>query len=143
MTMMPRTLRSISVAGFIATLLVAPVALADLAPIGPEPCTLDKVANGRDCVECKGAYHGDIDFCVREQEGQHRTLECKTRGASVWTEIWCGEAPADTSAGTTGEVSPSAKSGTGKSGCSAGMGMSGIAALVGAAGLLLQRRRRD
>lgn len=65
-------------------------ALADIPP-GPdyvESCTLDKQVDSDTCESC-GAFHGDPTACQKRFEAKGWVHRCQTRGASVWTEIWC------------------------------------------------------
>jgi MYXO-CTERM domain-containing protein len=90
-------------AGLAMTLLLAGPAAAD---VPPEPGYIEKctVANyakkGIDCQSC-GAWHGDRDACVNTLGKKGYEKKCQTRGASTWSEIWCGMAkvtPLDTPA---------------------------------------------
>lgn len=67
------------------------------ADIPPEPgyveqCTVEKVQKkGEFCSSCR-AWHGDRDVCDRTFGSDTKLkwkLRCHTRGASVWSEIWC------------------------------------------------------
>lgn len=73
--------------------LIAQLAMADIPPPPDyvESCT---VANhGEGCQSCS-AYHGGREACeALEAEGYVR--RCKTRGASVWSEVMCPGGPAD------------------------------------------------
>lgn len=149
-------LRVSVLASFFSTSALSSAALADVPRSGPEPCTVEKVANGRDCILCRGAYVGNFDHCERQPTATGRTLECKTWGASSWGEVWCGpaaEAPEAVAPATDAqaagdepreltemEATPNSKK-SGK-GCNAGAALPGIAAAFGGVGTLLVRRRR-
>jgi hypothetical protein len=80
---------------FLSFLLLLPAgAQADVPPPKGyvEQCTVEKAQKkGEFCTACGGAYHGDRDFCERRFAADKLPWEhrCKTRGASVWTEVWC------------------------------------------------------
>lgn len=79
----------------LSSLLLAPAALADVAPPPGyvEQCTVSKQQkDGLECTLCTGAYHGAPDHCVKIYEPQGLTRACRTRGASVWKEVWCRKA---------------------------------------------------
>ncbi|HEX2731352.1 MAG TPA: hypothetical protein VHM70_07105 [Polyangiaceae bacterium] len=66
-------------------------ARADVAPPAgfEETCTLDKQARpGQECHQCD-AFYGNPEHCPRSLLGFGFTQTCRTRGASVWSEIWC------------------------------------------------------
>lgn len=66
-------------------------AAADIAPPPgyEETCTLEQVqVAGNSCVECRGSFQ-DREACATEWSPQGYEKACQTRGASVWTEIWC------------------------------------------------------
>jgi hypothetical protein len=69
-------------------------ARADVPP-GPgyiESCTVElQQIGGTECVACGDAYHGDREACARKLAPQGYARRCKSRGASVWTEVWCRE----------------------------------------------------
>ncbi len=81
-------------------LTVACLGGAALADVPPPPgyveqCTVAKQQKrGAACVSCGDAYHGDRDACERSLAPQGYERRCKTRGASVWTEVWCRPAAA-------------------------------------------------
>lgn len=75
-------------------LMVVPEARADIPPPPGyvEPCQVSKVQKKDEfCTECSGSYYNDPDFCERRFSSDKLSwqLRCRTRGASVWTEIWC------------------------------------------------------
>lgn len=85
-------------------LLVASSATADVPPPPGyvESCTVDKQqTKNTTCASCS-TYHGDRDKCAKTLGAQGFSRSCKTRGASVWTEVWCkptgAAAPAQLSA---------------------------------------------
>ena len=53
-----------------------------------ESCTPEKACPGRASVTCRGSFR-DADGCRKEFEPQGLARACRTRGASVWTEVWC------------------------------------------------------
>lgn len=69
--------------------LLATVALADLPPPKGyvETCTLE---NHPGCEMCS-AYHSGREGCEALEKQGARSV-CKTRGASVWSEVMCGAA---------------------------------------------------
>jgi hypothetical protein len=67
------------------------LAFADIAP-GPdyvESCTVEKqckpVEEGLTC----GSNHTERDKCEKAYAKDGWVHRCNTRGASVWTEVWC------------------------------------------------------
>lgn len=69
-------------------------AWADIAPPPGyvETCTVERMSEGGDsCIECRGSFQ-DREACAGEWEPQGYDKRCQTRGASVWTEIWCTSA---------------------------------------------------
>lgn len=90
---------------FSALSLVAVFANPALADLAPEPgyveqCTI-KNHEGPDtsCTSCRASFK-DRDGCAGLMGPQGYTRACRTRGASVWTEVWCkakdGARPAPT-----------------------------------------------
>ncbi|MFO0571493.1 MAG: hypothetical protein U0263_38035 [Polyangiaceae bacterium] len=81
------------------------------ADVPPEPgyvesCTLEKQKqSGDECVSCSASFQ-DPKAC----QSQHAGFEqrCRTRGASVWTEIWCKPRATPPSTSSTPEPEPSA-----------------------------------
>jgi hypothetical protein len=74
-----------------ALLLCPSVALADLPrpPNYVEQCTVEKqCAKNEEGTSCS-ANHSERDKCSKTLSAQGWTFKCRTRGASVWTEIWC------------------------------------------------------
>jgi hypothetical protein len=117
------------------TLLVATLAHADIPPPPGyvESCTVEKQTRpGKECVSCNG-YHGGREPC-EALEAQGYAKVCQTRGASVWEEVLCKDAPGGTATPT---ETPAPKS---DSGCA-----SGGLLLAGPwwMGVLLLRRRRS
>lgn len=93
----------------LALLLAAPVARADIPPPPGfvESCTVEKQKSaGERCEYCSGAYHGDTTFCERQFAGQPLSRRCRTNGASVWGEVWCGDASAAAPVGPGSEPAP-------------------------------------
>lgn len=97
-----------TVAAMLVGMALAAPAAADIRPPNQrqvaETCTLERMEPGRTCVLCEGAYHGDQQHCVNRFVGTDMTRACRTRGASVWQEIWC--AGEGTQTPTPGAVAP-------------------------------------
>ncbi|MFO0573517.1 MAG: hypothetical protein U1A78_05940 [Polyangia bacterium] len=57
-----------------------------------EKCQVQRVQKRDEfCTPCR-AWHGDRNACSRSflaDTGRAWEPRCRTRGASVWTEIWC------------------------------------------------------
>lgn len=71
------------------------LAFADIAPPAGyvERCTVENhTTPERACLACDG-YHGGRKPC-EELEAKGYTSVCRTRGASVWTEVMCPAAAA-------------------------------------------------
>ncbi len=142
-------------------LLLSTLALADIPPPEGyvESCTVKKVQaanSGQACVSCDG-WHGGREDC-EALEAQGYTLNCRTAGASVWTEVHCraadapptpdpriqqADAPVDepkvTPEPEPGKVEPKPAK---KKDCSTAAGGGGTAAFALAMLALLGRRRR-
>lgn len=76
-----------------ATSLSAP-AFADIAPPPGyvEKCTVENhQKDGKTCTSCSADFKSR-DRCESELGPKGYTRACRTRGASVWTEVWCHEA---------------------------------------------------
>jgi|GEM_PF-2900396 len=79
-----------------------PLARADVAPPDDyvEQCTVEKKqVTGLACVSCANDYRSFAtdagDPCALQYQPQGYTKNCKSWGASVWTEVWCkGQADA-------------------------------------------------
>jgi hypothetical protein len=70
-------------------LVLAPLAFADVVDPGYiETCTPSVCSAPDKVFECS-AWHGERDACVKTAPPGY-TKSCQTRGASVWSEIWCG-----------------------------------------------------
>ena len=66
-------------------------ARADLPPPAGyvEACTLQKQSRaGQECFDCS-AYHGNSNHCSESLEAYGFGQSCRSRGASVWSEVWC------------------------------------------------------
>lgn len=74
-------------------------ALADLAPPPGyvEKCTVENhQKDGKTCTSCAADFK-NRDRCESELGPKGYTRACRTRGASVWSEVWCLESkPAPT-----------------------------------------------
>lgn len=83
--------------GFSAALLTLTTAsFADVAPPPNyvESCTVAQQSGpGLDCREC-GTYYAEHDKCEKTLGTQGFSKRCRSRGASVWTEVWCRSAQA-------------------------------------------------
>jgi hypothetical protein len=139
----------------LAALLSAAPAIADIPPPPGyvEQCTPARQQTpGRECVGC-GSYHGSPGKCSSLLASSGFTRECQSRGASVWTEVWCRptggpalplEAAKEVYTPTTEELAAVAPGHSGCGACAAA-GSSGAVwgggALVGLAALLWARRR--
>ncbi len=111
-------MRTLPLVAFAAILLAVPAVRADLAPPGGfvESCTVERQqVDGLACLLCEGAYHGDVDFCERTYAASGLTRACRTRGASVWGEVWCGT-PEQLAAAQGGGGAPQLGSTTGTDG---------------------------
>ncbi len=129
-----------------AALLSAAPALADLpAPPGyEETCTVarqQKQKQGTECFACAGG-HTNPDRCAKLLASTGLAQECKSRGASAWTEVWCRasggpalppEAAAQVHAPTAEELAAAPSSPSDKAGASAPPGHSGCGACTAAA----------
>jgi MYXO-CTERM domain-containing protein len=136
-----------------AALLACSLSRADLPPQQPETCTIDaQQKSGETCVKCPASFKRP-DACRDSYDAQGYKQRCKTKGASVWSEIWCrasseqdAAAPLSPDAGApspAGAVTPPGKGGCGA--CAAGADPSGAGAwLSGALAALfgIARRRR-
>ena len=82
--------------GLALTLMLSLAALnarADIAPAGKETCSLDQLdTDGLVCESCRTS-HEEPNACSDKYRDSEFTQQCRSSGASVWTEIWCtGEA---------------------------------------------------
>ncbi len=78
--------------GLLLALAIPSVARADIAPSPDyvETCTVDnEQAPDKPCVLCGDAYHGDVNACEKKYAVEGYERRCRTRGASVWKEVWC------------------------------------------------------
>jgi hypothetical protein len=69
----------------------ASVSRADIAPPPgwKESCTEDQQKKpGEECLSCS-AFYGNAQHCSKLLTTYAFESRCKTRGASVWTELWC------------------------------------------------------
>ena len=97
-TLLGRTLLGRTLLGWTAP----GVAHADIAPPPgfTERCTPLRVQQeGETCQAC-GAWFREHDKCENTLGKQGFSRRCKTRGASVWTEIWCKAVPPSLDGGT-------------------------------------------
>ncbi|MFO1326214.1 MAG: hypothetical protein U1F56_02560 [Rubrivivax sp.] len=57
-----------------------------------ETCTAERQCAGQEVDRCSANFR-ERDVCARRHAGDGYTLACRTRGASVWTELWCRPKP--------------------------------------------------
>lgn len=122
------------------------------ADVPPEPgyvetCTVENQQGaGEECLVCGDAYHGDVDACKKHEATGH-SRRCKTRGASVWSEVWC-KPGAKQDAATTPPTEIKSDKPPAPAPASAGGGKCSVVADAGGGwllvvlGLALARRRR-
>ena len=55
-----------------------------------EQCTIEKQCGKAEEGDYCHAWHGDPDACSKKHAGDGFVHKCRTRGASVWNEVWCG-----------------------------------------------------
>lgn len=99
-----RRSRIAALAVALATLGVAAVARADLAPPEDyvESCTVERQqAEGETCVSCRVTY-ADFEACRNTYEPQGYAYRCKSWGASAYDEVLCKGGAAAGSGGTGG-----------------------------------------
>ena len=94
-----------------AVLLLASCAVAR-ADIPPPPgyvetCTAERQCPGQEVDRCSASFR-ERDACARRHAGDGYTLACRTRGASVWTELWCRPKPATPTAPGASSTAPGA-----------------------------------
>jgi hypothetical protein len=113
------------------------------ADVPPEPgyveqCTVEvEQRDGRSCTACSGAYHGDTEACSKVWEPKGYALACKTRGASVWGEVYCKADPGFKAPA----VAPAAQQS--KKGCAIGLeGPAGVLTVLSVLGAVWFARRR-
>src|SRR3954465_14331364 len=76
---------------FTAALLAPGLAFADIAPEPGyvETCTVEKQCKKtEDGDECR-AWHGDREVCRKKHQSDGFVYKCNSRGASVWSEVYC------------------------------------------------------
>jgi MYXO-CTERM domain-containing protein len=76
------------------TCALALTAHADIAPPPGyvETCSVQRHQSAdKQCVACR-AWFRERDACVKQYGAQGYTSACRSRGASVWTEVWCKSA---------------------------------------------------
>jgi hypothetical protein len=73
--------------------LIAAFALADIPPPADyvETCTVELACPSAQGVACSASFD-DRDACLRDWGDKGYSKACSTRGASVWTEVWCSTA---------------------------------------------------
>jgi 3-methyladenine DNA glycosylase Mpg len=72
-------------------LCLASSALADVPPPPGyvEQCTVEKQCQKNEDGDACSAWHGDHDKCKKLHQSDGFVYKCSTRGASVWTEVYC------------------------------------------------------
>ncbi len=87
---MRNVLRLVAVPFAASVALLASSARADLAPPPNyvESCTIENAPKDQECHRC-GAFFGNRTWCSDELASYGFSQQCRTRGASVWGEIWC------------------------------------------------------
>jgi hypothetical protein len=87
----PRHSRFLGLIACAAVTLFAQSVRADIAPPPgwKESCTEDQQKKpGEECLSCS-AYYGNVQHCSKLLASYEFESRCKTRGASVWSELWC------------------------------------------------------
>ncbi|MEO7095992.1 MAG: MYXO-CTERM sorting domain-containing protein [Polyangiales bacterium] len=80
--------------GLLAATTVTLATVAGRADIAPPPnwkesCTEEQQKKpGEECLSCS-AFYGNAQHCSKLLGSYAFQSRCKTRGASVWTELWC------------------------------------------------------
>lgn len=54
-----------------------------------EQCTIEKQCKKNEEGDACRAWHGDRDGCKKRHASDGFVFKCQTRGASVWTEVYC------------------------------------------------------
>lgn len=74
-----------------ALLIASSTATADVPPPPGyvETCTVEKQCKKDEEGDACSAWHGDRDKCEKKHAQDGFVRKCKTRGASVWTEVYC------------------------------------------------------
>lgn len=87
---MRNVVRLVAVPFVVSAVLAAGPARADLAPppLYVEECTMENAPKDQECHRC-GAFFGNRTWCSDELASYGFSRNCRTRGASVWGEIWC------------------------------------------------------
>lgn len=104
---MKRSLR----VGWVALLAVLAHSESSRADVAPDPsyvesCTLEQQKqSGDECLECRASFQ-DPEACRTEHATGGFAQRCRTRGASVWTEIWCRVKPSGENGGEQGFAEP-------------------------------------
>lgn len=71
--------------------LAAPPALGDIPPPPgyKETCTVAQQCKKDEEGDTCRAWHGDREVCKRKHQSDGFVYKCSTRGASVWSEVFC------------------------------------------------------
>lgn len=75
----------------LASVLLPVQARADVPPPPGyvEQCTIEKQCKkGEEGDACRG-WHGDREGCQKRHASDGFVYKCRSRGASVWTEVFC------------------------------------------------------
>lgn len=54
-----------------------------------EQCTIEKQCTKDEEGDACRAWHGDREVCTKKHAQDGFSLKCRSRGASVWTEVYC------------------------------------------------------
>ncbi len=82
----------ITLLSFVCLVLGSAAASADVPPPPGyvETCTIEKQCKKTEAGDLCSAWHGERDKCSKLHAKTGFVFKCKTRGASVWSEVWCG-----------------------------------------------------
>lgn len=85
----PRSPFTLALATALALGSAALPARADITVPGADTCTLEKQAKpGQECHMCR-AFYGNADHCPESLAAYGFKQQCRSGGASVWSEMWC------------------------------------------------------
>ncbi len=82
---------SVALSAFLLLIATAFTAYADVAPPPDyvESCTPENYQSSTEQCELCGTYFREPDRCRNEYVKRGFDYKCRTRGASVWKEVWC------------------------------------------------------
>ena len=88
---MRTTLLSLRLCSLAAVVLTPLLGYADVPPPPGyvEQCTIEKQCKKEEEGDACSAWHGDRDTCQKKHAQDGFVFKCKSRGASVWTEVYC------------------------------------------------------